>query len=153
MRCGIALYGCSPFERDPAEHGLRPALSLVSYLASVKPLRSRESAGYGRTWRAARGTFVAVVPVGYADGYARALSNRGQALVGGRRVPVVGTVSMDQLTVDLGPEPDARVGDEVVLIGAQGQERIRAEEVAALRGTISYEVICAVGARVRREHR
>ncbi len=153
VRCGIALYGCSPFERDPAEHGLRPALSLVSYLASVKPLRSRESAGYGRTWRAARGTFVAVVPVGYADGYARALSNRGQALVGGRRVPVVGTVSMDQLTVDLGPEPDARVGDEVVLIGAQGQERIRAEEVAALRGTISYEVICAVGARVRREHR
>jgi alanine racemase len=124
VRCGIALYGCSPFEGDPAEHGLRPAMTLASYVASIKGLSSRESAGYGRTWRAPRGTHVAVVPVGYADGYARALSNRGRALVGGRRVPVVGTVSMDQLTLDLGPETDARVGDEVV---------------------------CAVGARVRRE--
>jgi alanine racemase len=150
VRCGIALYGCSPFHGDPAEHDLRPALSFRSYLASVKPLRSRESVGYGRTHRAARGTMVGLVPVGYADGWARALSNRGQVLVGGRRVPMVGTVSMDQITVDLGPEAADRPGDEVVLIGAQGGERITAEEVGRWRDTINYEVTCALGPRVRR---
>jgi alanine racemase len=152
VRCGIALYGCSPFGRHPGEHGLRPAMRWTSYLAIVKRLSSRESVGYGRTWRAARGTHVAVVPVGYADGYARCLSNRGQVLVGGRRAPVAGTISMDQLTIDLGPESTDRVGDEVVLLGAQDGEEITAEEIAAWRGTINYEVTCAVGARVRRIH-
>ena len=152
VRCGIALYGCSPFMGDPDAHDLRPAMSLVSYLGSVKTLRSRESVGYGRVWRAARGTRVGLVPVGYADGYARVLTGRAQVLVGGRRVPVVGTISMDQLTVDLGPEGTEGVGDEVVLIGTQGGERITAEEVAAWRGTINYEVTCAVGPRIPRVH-
>lgn len=152
VRCGIAVYGCDPFGADPDAHGLRPAMSLVSYLASVKTLRSRESAGYGRVWRAARGTRVAVVPVGYADGYARALSGRADALVGGRRVPVVGTISMDQLTVDLGPEGTEGVGDEVVLIGRQGPQRVTAEDVARWRGTINYEVTCGIGPRVPRVH-
>ena len=124
VRCGIALYGCSPFGGDPADHDLRPAMAWISYLASVKTLRSRESVGYGRVWRAARGTRIGLVPVGYADGYARALSGRAEVLVGGRRVPVVGTISMDQLTVDLGPEGAEGVGEEVVLIGAQGDERV-----------------------------
>src|SRR6185436_7416527 len=114
-----------------------PAMSLVSYLGSVKTLRSRESVGYGRVWRAARGTRVGLVPVGYADGYARALTGRAQVLVGGRRVPVVGTISMDQLTVDL---------------GTQGGERITAEDVGVWRGTINYEVTCAVGPRIPRVH-
>ena len=152
VRCGIALYGCSPFMGDPDHDDLRPAMSLVSYLGSVKTLRSRESVGYGRVWRAARGTRVGLVPVGYADGYARALTGRAQVLVGGRRVPVVGTISMDQLTVDLGPEATEGVGDEVVLIGAQGGERVSAEEVAGWRGTINYEVTCAVGPRIPRVH-
>jgi alanine racemase len=152
VRCGIALYGCSPFGRDPQEHDLRPAMSLVSYLASVKTVRSRESVGYGRAWRADRGTRVGLVPVGYADGYARCLSGRSEVLVGGRRVPVVGAVSMDQLTVDLGPGSGEAVGDEVVLIGAQGDERITAEELAGRRGTINYEITCAVGRRVPRVH-
>jgi alanine racemase len=152
VRCGIALYGCSPFLDDPAAHGLRPAMSLVSYLGSVKTIRSRESVGYGRAWRAARGTRVGLVPVGYADGYARSLSGRAQVLVGGRRVPVVGTISMDQLTVDLGPGGGDVPGDEVVLLGAQGDERITAEELAGARGTISYEITCAIGARVPRVH-
>jgi alanine racemase len=152
VRCGIALYGCSPFGGDPAELDLRPAMSLVSYLAATKTVLSRESVGYGRAWRAARGTRVAVVPVGYADGYSRALSGRAEVLVAGRRVPVVGTISMDQLTVDLGPGAGDPVGEEVVLLGAQGDERITAEELAARRGTISYEVTCAVGARVPRVH-
>lgn len=152
VRCGIALYGCSPFMGDPADDGLRPAMSLVSYLGSVKTLHSRESVGYGRVWRAARGTRIGLVPVGYADGYARCLTGRAQVLVGGRRVPVVGTISMDQLTVDLGPEAGEGVGDEVVLIGEQGAGRITAEEVAGWRGTINYEVTCAVGPRIPRVH-
>ena len=152
VRCGIALYGCSPFGGDPAEHDLRPAMSLVSYLGSVKTLRSRESVGYGRRWRAARGTHIGLVPVGYADGYARVLSGRAQVLVGGRRVPVVGTISMDQLTVDLGPEAVEGVGDEVVLLGSQLGERVSAEELARWRETINYEVICAVGPRIPRVH-
>ncbi len=150
VRCGIALYGCSPFQGDPGDDDLRPVMSLVSYLASVKTLRSRESVGYGRIWRAARGTRIGLVPVGYADGYARALTGRAEVLVGGRRVPVVGTISMDQLTVDLGPEGREGVGEEVVLIGEQGGERILAEDVAAWRETINYEVTCAVGARIPR---
>jgi alanine racemase len=150
VRCGIALYGCSPFGGDPGIHDLRPAMAWHSYLASVKALRSRESVGYGRTWSAARGTRIGLVPVGYADGYSRSLSGRAEVLVGGRRVPVVGTISMDQLTVDLGPEGAEGVGEQVVVLGAQGDQRITAEEVAAWRGTINYEVTCAVGARVAR---
>jgi alanine racemase len=150
VRCGIAVYGCSPFGRDPAAHGLVPAMSLVSYLASVKPVSSRESVGYGRAWRAARGTRIGLVPLGYADGYARCLAGRAEALVGGRRVPVVGTISMDQLTVDLGPGAPEEVGEEAVLLGAQGGGRITAEELAGWRGTINYEVICGVGPRVPR---
>ena len=152
VRCGIALYGCSPFGTDPGEHGLRPAMALESYLASIKTLRSRDSVGYGRTFRAARGTRIGLVPVGYADGYARTLSNVAVALVGGRRVPTAGTVSMDQITLDLGPEGGESVGDPVVLLGSQGEERILAEEMAAWRDTINYEVICGVGARVPRRH-
>ena len=152
VRCGIALYGCSPFGGDPAAHDLRPVMSLVSRIASVKTLRSRDSAGYGRTWRAPRGTRVAIVPLGYADGYARAYANTAHALVSGRRVPVVGNVSMDQIAVDLGPEATETPGEPVVLLGADGDERVTAEELAALRGTINYEVTCAVSARVPRVH-
>jgi alanine racemase len=152
VRCGIALYGCSPFGGDPADHDLRPAMSLVSHLGAVRAVRSRESVGYGRIWRAARGTRVGLVPVGYADGYARVLSGRADVLVGGRRVPVVGAVSMDQITVDLGPGARDAVGDEVVLMGSQGAERVSAEELAAARGSINYEVTCAVGGRIPRVH-
>jgi alanine racemase len=150
VRCGIALYGCSPFGRDARDDGLRPAMSLVSYLASMKTIRSRESVGYGRTFRAARGTRIGLVPVGYGDGYARHLSNRADVLIGGRPAPVVGTISMDQLTVDLGPDGPEAVGDEVVLMGEQGGLLLSAERLAAWRGTINYEVTCSVGARVPR---
>ena len=152
VRCGIALYGCCPFGGDPADHDLRPAMTLTSRLATIKTLRSRDSAGYGRTWRAPRGTRLGVVPLGYADGYLRVLGNRAQVLVAGRRVPVVGTVSMDQITVDLGPESADRVDDPVVVMGAMGDERILAEELAAHAGTINYEITCAVSPRVPRLH-
>lgn len=150
VRCGIAVYGCSPFMDDPAAHDLRPVMALESYLASVKPILGRESVGYGRTWRAARGTLIGAIPVGYADGYVRAYANTAEVLVNGRRVPVVGMVSMDQITVDLGPEATDRVGDPVVVMGTQGDETITAEELGRHRDSINYEVVCGIGERMRR---
>jgi alanine racemase len=152
VRCGIAIYGLDPFQRDPAEQGLTPALSLRSYVAAVKRFQSGESAGYGRTWKAREPTCVATIPIGYGDGWRRALSNNADVLIGGRRHPLVGTVSMDNITVDLGPQTEAQPGDEVVLIGAQGGERILAEEVARRLDTINYEVTCGIARRVRYLH-
>lgn len=150
-RCGIAIYGLDPFHEDAHARGLEPVLTLESYLACVKQLDRGESVGYGRTWRAERPTRLGIVPIGYGDGIRRALSNRGWVLVGGRRRPIVGTISMDNLAVDLGPQPEGeRIGEPVVLIGGQGEERISAEEVARLLGTINYEVATALAARVRR---
>ncbi len=149
-RCGVAIYGLDPFQRDPAEHGLRPALTLRSHVADVKRFPAGASAGYGRRWTAAVDTWVGVIPLGYGDGVRRALTNNAEVLVRGRRRPLVGTVSMDNITVDLGPETEAEPGDEAVLIGAQGEERILAEEVAARLGTINYEVTCAISPRVPR---
>lgn len=151
VRCGVAIYGLDPFGRDPAEQGLEPALALRSYLAAVKRFSAGDTAGYGRRWTAERETTVGVVPVGYGDGVRRALSNNAELLVGGRRVPLVGTVSMDNVTVDLGPGSDAVAGSEAVLIGPQGSERILCEELARRIGTINYEVTCAISARVPRE--
>ncbi len=152
VRCGIAVYGCSPFGGDPSDDDLVPVMRWVSHLAQVKPFTSRMSAGYGRMWRAARGTAVGIIPVGYADGFARDLSNNDEVLVGGRRVPVVGAVSMDLIAVDLGPGAAEWGGEEVVIIGRQGDERITAEEIARRRGSIPYEVTCAVSPRVARVH-
>ena len=149
-RCGVAVYGLDPFQGDPAERGLAPALSLHSYVAAVKRFPAGQSAGYGRSWKAARDTWVGVIPVGYGDGVRRALSNDAEVLVGGARRPLVGTISMDNLTVDLGPETGVEVGAEAVLIGAQGEERIFAEELAARLGTINYEITCGVSPRVPR---
>ena len=139
-RCGIAIYGLDPFGNDPADHGLEPALALESYVAAVKRFDPGDSAGYGRTWRAREATCVAVLPVGYGDGWRRGLSNHADVLIRGRRHPLVGTVSMDNVTVDLGPETDVEPGDAAVLIGSQGGERILAEEVARRLGSINYEV-------------
>jgi alanine racemase len=150
-RCGVAIYGLDPFQSDPAERGLSPALSLHSYVADVKRFRNGDSAGYGRTWRAPDDTWVGVLPLGYGDGVRRALSNNAEVLIGGRRYPLVGTVSMDNVTVDLGPDTDVEPGAEAVLIGAQGDETIAAEEVARRIGTINYEIACGISARVPRE--
>jgi alanine racemase len=152
VRCGVAIYGLDPFQTDPAERGLEPALSLESYVASVKHFQPGQSAGYGRTWRASEPTWVAVLPIGYGDGWRRALSNKARVLIGGRSYPLAGTVSMDNATVDLGPEIDVAVGDVATLIGAQGDERILAEEVARAIDTINYDITCGLTKRVRREH-
>lgn len=151
VRAGIALYGMDPFGEDPDEQQLAPALELVSYVAEVKPIAAGQSAGYGRRFVAAEPTTIATVPIGYGDGWRRGLSANAEALVGGRRAPLVGTVSMDNVTFDVG-RIGARVGDEVVLLGRRGEERVLAEELARRLGTINYEITCGLGARVPREH-
>jgi len=152
VRCGVAIYGLDPYGSDPNDHGLRAALTLRSYVADVKHFEPGASAGYGRRWRAERETWVGVLPIGYGDGWRRALGNTGEVLIGGRRHPIVGTVSMDNITVDLGPESEVEPGAEAVLIGSQGAGSILAEEVAATLDTINYEITCAISARVPREH-
>jgi alanine racemase len=152
VRCGIAIYGMDPFGRDPAARGLEPALELSSYVADVKPFAAGESAGYGRQFVAERDTCIAVLPIGYGDGWRRGLSNNADVLIGGRRYPLVGTVSMDSVTVDLGVQPEAERlrGERAILIGLQSSERITAEEVARRLETINYEVTCALTPRVPR---
>jgi alanine racemase len=152
VRCGIAVYGLDPFQADPFERRLEPALELRSYVADVKRFPQGESAGYGRRWRAPRDTWVGVLPIGYGDGVSRALSNNGEVLVAGRRHPVVGMVSMDNVTIDLGPKTDVEPGASAVVIGAQGDDRILCEEVARRLGTINYEVTCGIAPRVPRAY-
>jgi alanine racemase len=143
-----------PFGRDPAERDQEPALEVASYLAAVKLCRVGESAGYGRSFTAERDTYIGVVPIGYGDGWRRGLSNNAEVLIDGRRHPLVGTVSMDSITIDLGPDPAAEQlqGLPVVLIGAQGEERITAEEVAGRLDTISYEITCGLTRRLERRY-
>jgi alanine racemase len=154
VRAGIAIYGIDP---SPALHGrlpLRPAMSLVSEVSLVKPVRAGEGISYGQRHVFATDTVVAVVPVGYADGVPRALSGTGaEVLIGGRRRPVVGVITMDHLMVDCGTAGDVAAGDEVVLLGSQGDERIDAADWAEATGTIAYEVVCGIGPRVPRIYR
>lgn len=151
-RCGIAIYGLDPFQGDAAERGLEPALALESTVGAVRRFDAGWSAGYGRRWTAREPTWVATLPIGYGDGWRRALSGDCDVLIGGRRYPLVGTVSMDNVTVDLGPSTDVRPGDPAVLIGSQGGERIPCEEVARRIDTINYEIACGLTARVPRDY-
>jgi alanine racemase len=152
VRVGIAMYGIAPGPDLAGRVDLRQAMSLRSRVSHVRRLPAGEAVSYGHTYRLEGDATIVTVPVGYADGYLRALSNRGQVLIGGKRRPVAGTVTMDQLMVDVG---DDRVekGDEVVLFGRQADQEIRVEEVAAWAGTIGYEIVCAVSERVPREYR
>jgi alanine racemase len=152
VRTGIALYGLDPFGEDPAARDLRPALELTSWVAAVKPIAPGQSAGYGRRFVARAPTTIATIPIGYGDGYRRAFTNNAEVLLRGRRLPVAGTVSMDNITVDVGAPPAAAVGDEVVLIGERDGERITAEDLARRIGTINYEITCGLLPRIPREH-
>jgi alanine racemase len=152
VRCGIAIYGCDPMNEDPAARDLEPALELTSYVAAVKLTPAGETVGYGRTYTAAEPTWIATVPIGYADGIRRALSNKCDVLVGGRRRPLVGTVSMDNVTLDLGGQTAVAVGDPVVIIGSQDGQRQTAEELARRIDTIGYEIVCGISGRVPRAY-
>jgi alanine racemase len=154
VRCGIALYGCDPMNEDPEPHGLEPALELCSYVAVLKAIRPGESAGYGRQFVAERETWIATLPIGYADGVRRALTNNCDVLIDGRRYPLVGAVSMDNVTIDVGPDAAVDVGIDAVLIGRSAGERQTAEDLANRIGTINHEILCGISRRVpRRYHR
>ena len=146
VRCGIALYGCE-------WTGTEPALALKSVVTHLKTVDKGATVGYGSTWRARERTRVATVAIGYADGVHRVRSNRGHVLVRGRRAPLIGTVSMDAITVDVGELEGVELGDVVTLIGQDGDERITAEEVGRWSGTISYEVLTSLGHRVEMVYR
>jgi alanine racemase len=154
VRCGIAIYGMDPFGDDPLARGLEPALQLSSYVAAVKRCAAGESTGYGRRFIAVQETYIGLLPIGYGDGWRRGLSGNAEALIAGRRRPLIGTVSMDSVAVDLGPDPTALalLGQPAVLIGVQGGQRITAEELARRLDTINYEITCGLTARVAREH-
>lgn len=151
VRTGIAMYGLDPCNRDPGTYGLRPAMRWSSYLAGERLLRPGQSVGYGRRFIAERPVRIGIVPMGYADGLDRRLSDRGEVLVAGRRCRITGTISMDQLTVAL-PDEDCRLGDEVVFIGDSGDERLTCEEMARLLETINYEIVCGVSGRTIRSY-
>jgi alanine racemase len=147
LRPGIALYGYGP---HASLRGLRPVLSWKTQIAALRKIAPGEGVSYNATFRAARNTHIALLPIGYADGYNRLLSNCGEALVRGRRAPIAGRVTMDQTMIDVTDIPDAAVGDEVILIGEQSSDRITADDLAVHAGTIAYEVLCAIGQRVPR---
>jgi len=142
VRPGLAIYGLYP--------GFQPVLSLKSKVVFLKTVPRGAAIGYGATFRARRPTRVATIPIGYADGLSRRLSNRGQALLGGRRCAIIGNISMDMLMLDATAVPGARVGDDVVFIGRQGREEITAAEAATAAGTIPYETTTALTGRVPR---
>ncbi len=149
-RPGLALYGLAPAPWLQPPRVLEPVLSWKTAVVHVKAVPTGTPISYGSTWTAPRPSRIATLPVGYADGWSRLLSNRGAVLVRGRRAPIVGRVCMDLCMVDVTDVPGVEVGDEVVLIGRQGSEVQDAHQLAALEGTIAYDVLCAVGARVPR---
>jgi len=146
VRPGIALYGCPPFEAP----SLRPVLSWKAHITHLKWLAKADAVSYGALWHADEPRLIATLPVGYGDGYSRSLTGKAQVLIGGRRANIVGRICMDQMMADVTDIPGVKVGDEAVIIGRQGEECITAEEAAAWRGTISYEVFTNIADRVPR---
>ncbi|OGW40430.1 MAG: alanine racemase [Nitrospirae bacterium GWC2_56_14] len=150
VRPGLMLYGYDPVEGNASGAALQPVLSLVTRIFLLKKLPAGTPISYGRTFVTGRESLIATIPIGYADGFSRSLSNCGEALVRGARVPVTGRVCMDMTMLDVTDVPGVREGDEVVLIGSSGSERITAADLAAKTGTIPYEVLCGISSRVPR---
>lgn len=155
VRAGIILYGCEPSHETRLLKGLRPAMSIRTCIVRLQWLPPGSFVSYGCTWQSQRKTLVATLPIGYADGVPRVLSNRGQVLIAGERAPIIGRVCMDQLMVDvtdIAARHQLEMGDEAVLIGRQGNEQITAEEVADWADTVNYEILCAFRMRLEREY-
>ena len=150
VRPGLIVYGMYPKHTFPRLIKLRPAMSLKTRIVYIKETPPGRSISYGRTHVTQKKTIIATLPIGYADGYGRNLSNRAEVLVRGHRARIVGKVTMDQAMIDVGHIKGAKLGDEVVLIGKQGREEIRTEKLARLAGTIAYEVVCSISNRVPR---
>lgn len=151
VRPGIALYGLAPSDEiDLAAVSLKPAMALKTRIIHLKSVPAGTCISYGMTYRTPAPTVIATIPAGYADGYRRLFSSKGEMLVGGRRVPVVGRVCMDLTMLDVGAVPGARIEDEVVIFGKQGGESISADDLARALDTINYEIVCDIAARVPR---
>jgi len=150
VRPGIIIYGMYPKRSFSRRIDLKPVLSLKTKIVFLKKTPAGRSISYGRTYITQKPTVIATLPIGYADGYGRILSNKAKVLVRGQRAPVVGKVTMDQTMIDVGNIEGVKLGDEVVLIGRQGDNDIRCEELARLAGTIPYEIICSITNRVPR---
>jgi len=148
VRPGIMLYGYLP--KDVASQELKPVLSLRTRVMQLRTIKPGDSVSYNRTFLAKRTSTIAVLPIGYADGYNRRLSNKGFVLIDGKRAPVVGLVCMDMTMVDVTDIPSVQVGDSVTLIGRQGENAIWADDIARWTGTIPYEILCAIGPRIPR---
>jgi alanine racemase len=150
VRAGLIMYGLYPSQSIPRTLNLKPALTFKSRVVFTKTVGPGEPISYGRTFYTQARTRIATIPVGYGDGYNRSLSNNGFVLIRGQRFPIVGTVCMDQIMVDVGLKSDVKNGDEVVLYGRQGSEEVSVEEIASRIGTIPYEVTCWLARRVPR---
>ncbi|VBB05819.1 alanine racemase pyridoxal-phosphate attachment site [Lucifera butyrica] len=150
VRPGIILYGLPPSHDMHRSLDLHPVMSLKTKIVYIKQVPAATAISYGCTYQTSRETYIATLPLGYADGYSRQLSNKASVLIGGKRCPVVGRVCMDQILVDLGTECSSRIGDEAVLFGKQGSEEITVTELADLAATINYELVCAISPRVPR---
>lgn len=151
VRAGIILYGLYPsHEMEEERLSLKPVMSLYSHVVQVKEVPGGVSVGYGATYVTGRPTRIATIPVGYADGYPRALSNRASVLIRGRRVPIIGRICMDQFMVDVTEAPEVSIGDVVTLIGTDGEESISVEEISEMAGSFNYEFVCDVSRRVPR---
>ncbi len=149
-RPGITLYGCKP---DPAQEfplALRPVAALKAAVAKIKKVPSLTSISYGSRYLTTRETFIATIPLGYGIGLPRKLTGSGSVLIGGRRYAIAGTVTMDYIMADIGPDADIRVGDEAVAIGCQGSVRITPDDVALQCGTIAYEILCGLSSKLDR---
>lgn len=148
-RVGLGIYGLHPCDDTRGVIDLRPAMRVVTHVSHVQRLAAGERPSYGRRKALNRDSTVVTAPIGYADGYPRGLTGEGTALIGGRRFPMAGTVTMDQIVIDVGDE-DIDIGEEVVLLGSQGNDAIGADEWARALDTITYEVVCSIGPRVPR---
>jgi alanine racemase len=157
VRPGLALYGYHPTQNEQKQSGLQPVMALHTVVANIWPMAAGRSISYGRRYFTTAETRIASLPVGYADGLMRVLTNRLQVLIAGRRVPTVGTICMDEVMADLGDDNDIAVGDDVIIIGRQGDQLIDAWELAEAAGTIPYEICTSISARVpriiRNEHK
>jgi len=155
VRLGGVLYGLAGdvLPRDVEKPELKSVMTLRSIVADIKRIPKGDTVGYGRTFKAEKNSTIALLPIGYHDGYRRSLSNRSNVIIKGRVAPVIGRISMDWTIIDVTDIPEIVIGDEVVLIGAGGDLQITAEDLAALAGTISYEITCGIGGRVPREYR
>lgn len=150
IRYGISLYGLKPNAEIKSPVPVKPVLSFKTVISYIKDAQPGDCISYGRTFTVSKPMKIATIPAGYADGYSRLLSNKAEVLIGGKRCRILGNVCMDQMMVDISDVPDAKCGDEAILIGSQGSESITADDLAQLYGTIGYEIICGIGMRVPR---